>query len=205
MVATRIFRSYNRPTASESRERAIGRSGFIVSATARAAMLTVMAAATTRHARPDDERALRTIDHLTWSPLASPTPAPAPERPFFRPGVDPQDVLVAELVDGGALAGYVHLGPALPLESAAHVLEIKGLAVDPAHQGQGFGRLLLEAAAAEARGRGARRLTLRVLSPNAAARALYSAAGFAVEGTLREQFRLEDAYVDDVLMALDLS
>jgi ribosomal protein S18 acetylase RimI-like enzyme len=85
------------------------------------------------------------------------------------------------------------------------VLEIKGLAVDPAHQGQGFGRLLLEAAAAEARGRGARRLTLRVLSPNAAARALYDAAGFAVEGTLREQFHLEDAYVDDVLMALDLT
>lgn len=161
--------------------------------------------ATTRHARPEDERALRTIDHLTWSPRASPAPAPPPERPFFRPGVDPQDVLVAELVDGGALAGYVHLGPALALESAAHVLEVKGLAVDPAHQGQGFGRLLLEAAAAEARARGARRLTLRVLSPNAAARALYTAAGFAVEGTQREQFRLEDAYVDDVLMALDLT
>ena len=161
--------------------------------------------ATTRHARPEDERALRTIDHLTWSPLASPAPAPPAERPFFRPGVDPQDVLVAELVDGGALVGYVHLGPALPLESAAHVLEIKGLAVDPDHQGQGFGRLLLEAAAAEARARDARRLTLRVLSPNERARALYTAAGFAVEGTLKDHFRLDDAYVDDVLMALDLT
>ena len=162
-------------------------------------------AATTRHARPADERALRTIDHLTWSPLSSPSPAPPAERPFFRPGVDPSDVLVAELEDGGALAGYVHLGPALPLESSAHVLEIKGLAVDPPHQGRGLGRLLLAAAAAEARARDARRLTLRVLSSNAAARALYAAAGFAVEGTLKEYFRLEDAYVDDVLMVLDLT
>ena len=135
----------------------------------------------------------------------APGPLPPPERPFFRPGVEPQDVLVAELVDGGALAGYVHLGPALALESAAHVLEIKGLAVDPAHQGQGFGRLLLEAAVAEARARDARRLTLRVLSPNASARGLYAAVGFTVEGVQKEHFRLEDAYVDDILMALDLT
>jgi hypothetical protein len=108
--------------------------------------------ATTRHARPEDERALRTIDHLTWSPRSSPGPAPPPERPFFRPGVDPPDVL-----------------------------------------------------AAEARSRQARKLTLRVLSANAAARALYAAAGFTVEGLLKEHFRLEDAYVDDVIMALDLT
>lgn len=164
-----------------------------------------MSAAITRHARPEDERALRTIDHLTWSPLASPAPAPPPEGPFFRPGVEPQDVLVAELADGETIIGYVHLGPALALESAAHVHEIKGLAVDPAHQGQGFGRLLLEAAAAEARALNARRLTLRVLSPNAGARALYTAAGFTVEGVLKDHFRLEDAYVDDVVMALDLT
>ena len=161
--------------------------------------------ATTRPARPEDERALRTIDQLTWSPLSSPAPAPPSERPFFRPGIDPEDVLVAELVGGGTLAGYVHLGPALPLESTAHVLEIKGIAVDPAHQGQGVGRLLLEAATAEARAREARRLTLRVLSPNAGAQALYTVAGFTVEGVLKNHFRLDDAYVDDVLMALDLT
>ena len=56
----------------------------------------------------------------------------------------------------------------------------------------------------EAASRGARRLTLRVLGPNAVARGLYEACGFTVEGVLREEFLLDGRYVDDVLMALEL-
>ena len=44
-----------------------------------------------------------------------------------------------------------------------------------------------------------------MLSHNADARALYAAAGFEIEGVLRGYFRLDGRYVDDVLMALDLS
>ena len=104
----------------------------------------------------------------------------------------------------GAVAGYVKLARALPLESNRHVLEIRGLAVDPARQRRGVGRLLIAAAAREASARGARRLTLRVLAPNTAARAFYESCGFKVEGVLREEFLLDGRYVDDVLMALDL-
>jgi RimJ/RimL family protein N-acetyltransferase len=64
---------------------------------------------------------------------------------------------------------------------------------------------LVDAAVREARARGARRLTLRVLGPNMAARGLYEAAGFVVEGVLPEEFLLDGRYVDDVLMALDLT
>jgi RimJ/RimL family protein N-acetyltransferase len=67
------------------------------------------------------------------------------------------------------------------------------------------GRALVDAAAAEARARGATRLTLRVLGPNAGARDLYESAGFVVEGTLRGEFVLEGELVDDVLMARSLS
>ena len=66
-------------------------------------------------------------------------------------------------------------------------------------------RALLDAAVAEARRRGAQRLTLRVLGPNAGARRLYEAAGFVVEGTLRGEFVLDGGLVDDVLMARSLS
>jgi RimJ/RimL family protein N-acetyltransferase len=57
------------------------------------------------------------------------------------------------------------------------------------------------AAVDAATARGARKLTLRVLSSNAIARALYESCGFEVEGILRETFLLEGRYVDDVLMA----
>lgn len=134
--------------------------------------------------------------------MLSPAPSPAPDKRFFAPDDRPEDVLLAVLDD--QVAGYIKLGPVTPLAANAHVLGIKGLAVDPARRGQGLGRRLVAAAIREAGARGARRLTLRVLAPNTPARGLYEACGFRVEGVLREEFRLEGRYVDDVLMALDL-
>ena len=159
--------------------------------------------ATIRPAREEDDAALRSLDSATWSWTVSPTPAPPHGKPFFGATSRPEDGLVAEV--GDAVAGYVMLGPPLPLDSNRHVVEIRGLAVDPAHQGHGIGRLLVDAAVHTASARGARRLTLRVLAPNASARALYESCGFEVEGILREEFLLDGRYVDDVLMALDLT
>jgi ribosomal protein S18 acetylase RimI-like enzyme len=85
------------------------------------------------------------------------------------------------------------------------VYEVIDLAVATEYQRQGIGRALVEAAVGEAAARGARRLTLRVLSSNPGARALYESAGFAVEGVLREEFLLEGRYVDDLLMARALT
>ncbi|EOD64089.1 GNAT family N-acetyltransferase, partial [Amycolatopsis vancoresmycina] len=64
---------------------------------------------------------------------------------------------------------------------------------------------LVEAAVAEARRRGARKVTLRVLGPNAGARRVYERCGFVVEGVLRGEFRIDGADVDDVLMARSLA
>jgi len=136
--------------------------------------------------------------------MSSPAPPPpAPDWSFFDERVEIRDVLVAE-VDGG-VAGYARLSHPHPLEASRHVLQISGIAVDPAQQRRGVGRALIDAAVAEARGRGARRLTLRVLGPNVAARRLYETSGFVVEGVLRGEFHLDGEYVDDVLMALDLA
>ena len=113
------------------------------------------------------------------------------------------NVLVA--VDGDEVLGSLLLGPWTSLESSRHVLEVKGLAVDPARQGEGVGSALLDAAIARAREQGMRRLVLRVLSGNAPARRLYESRGFEVEGARREAFLLEGAYVDDLMMGLDLT
>ena len=53
----------------------------------------------------------------------------------------------------------------------------------------------------EARSRGGRKLSLRVLSTNPTAIGLYESEGFVVEGVLRGEFVLEGREVDDVLMA----
>jgi ribosomal protein S18 acetylase RimI-like enzyme len=163
-----------------------------------------MSDVTIRAATEDDDPALAALDQLTWSWQSSPAPAPPPGTRFFDPGAGrPEDVLVAE--SGGAVVGYVHLGPPTPVPSNRHVLMVRGLAVDPARRGEGIARRLVDAAVREARARRARRITLRVLAPNAAARGLYEAAGFVVEGVLREEFLLDGRYVDDVLMARDLT
>lgn len=146
-----------------------------------------------------DEPALLRIDRLTWSTRVSPSPPPGADAEFFAGRVSPDDVLVAER--DGDVVGYLALRPPTPMPCHAHVLEVVGLAVDPAQQGSGVGRALVSAAVAEARRRGARRLTLRVLGPNAVARRLYESAGFVVEGVLRGEFLLDGEEVDDVLMA----
>jgi ribosomal protein S18 acetylase RimI-like enzyme len=157
-----------------------------------------------RPAKPGDDRALATLDRATWTTLTSPAPPPPePDWSFFSERVNIRDVLVAEV--DGAVAGYVRLTQPHPIESGRHVLQINGIAVDPAFQRRGVGQALLDAAAAEGRSRGARRLTLRVLTRNQAALRLYERCGFVVEGVLRGEFFLDGVYVDDLLMALDLS
>ena len=99
------------------------------------------------------------------------------------------------------IAGYAALGQSLPLASHSHVLDIRGLAVHPALQRCGVGRRLVEACIEQARSRGARKLSLRVLGGNVAARRLYELCGFTVEGVLSDEFFLGGRYVDDVLMA----
>jgi ribosomal protein S18 acetylase RimI-like enzyme len=155
-----------------------------------------------RVAAPGDDEPLGRIDEASWSSNVTPAPRREPGARFFRARTSPEDVLVA-VVDG-AVAGYVSLHQSIPLPSHAHVLEITGLAVDPSFRGSGIGRRLVTEAQREAARRGARKLSLRVLAPNASARALYESCGFEVEGVLRGEFVLDGAPTDDVLMACRL-
>jgi RimJ/RimL family protein N-acetyltransferase len=63
----------------------------------------------------------------------------------------------------------------------------------------------MEAAIAEARAAGARKLTLRALGRNTPAHALYTSLGFVQEGKLTGLFLLDGSYVDDILFSLDLT
>ena len=152
-----------------------------------------------RTATPADDDALSLIDRLTWSPLHAVMPKPEPPyAPSFDERRPPEGFLVAEL--DGRLVGYIRLAHPTPLACNAHVRQIQGLAVADEARGRGVGRALVRAAVEEARRCDARRITLRVLSHNAPARALYESEGFVVEGILPEEFLLDGAYVDDVFM-----
>ena len=118
-----------------------------------------------RPAGEQDAEALAALDRATWTTTTSPAPVPAPDQPFGDQDQRLADVLVAE--QSGCPVGYVRVAQAVPLASHAHVLEVQGLAVDAAAQGQGTGRLLVEAVVRLARERGARKLSLRVLAPTA--------------------------------------
>lgn len=152
-----------------------------------------------RPARRTDDSALAALDRRSWTPVAEVAPPREPGKEFFSNSHAPEDVLVAE--DDGTLVGWIKLVPPTGLASNAHVQQVQGLGVDPALRRSGIGRALLEAAVDLARRRGARKVTLRVLSTNEAAQRLYRAAGFVVEGVLRAEFHLECNDVDDVLMA----
>jgi ribosomal protein S18 acetylase RimI-like enzyme len=155
-----------------------------------------------RPARLEDEPALLALDRATMSPDVTPASPDDPRPEFWSSDQDPADTLIADI--GGEICGYVKLRQATELASSRHVLHVAGLAVDPAHQGEGIGRALMEAAIEAAKRRAARRLTLRVLEPNKRAQKLYESLGFEVEGVQREEFFLEGRYVDDVLLALTL-
>ncbi|MGW3652321.1 N-acetyltransferase family protein [Streptomyces sp. NPDC000878] len=157
-----------------------------------------------RLALPDDEDVLGRLDRATWSTLHSVTPrARPPYTPFFQETSEPGDHLVAVAGDG-LVVGYVKLARPTPLASNAHVRQIQGLAVADEARGLGVGRLLIRAAVAEARRRGALRLSLRVLGHNTPARRLYESEGFVVEGIQPREFLLDGEFVDDVLMGREL-
>ncbi|MBB2202159.1 ribosomal protein S18-alanine N-acetyltransferase [Gluconacetobacter tumulisoli] len=100
------------------------------------------------------------------------------------------DVLLAM---PGTFAGVARTGAGIPGgfvmgRVAADEAEILTLAVRGTARRQGLGRALLAWLRAEAASHGARRLFLEVSAHNAAARALYRAAGFAEAGRRRAYY-----------------
>jgi ribosomal protein S18 acetylase RimI-like enzyme len=157
-----------------------------------------------RAAHADDAPGLAEVRAASWSAASGfPSVNQRRDSPFFTSDDPPAGHLVCEI--DGAVVGYIKLRPSTPLPENAHVVGVFGLAVTPSAQGLGAGSALLTAAEQRARANGARKLSLRVLGTNEAAIRLYERLGFQREGVLREEFLVNGAYVDDVLMTKHLS
>lgn len=158
---------------------------------------------TVRLARAGDDAGLAALDAAAWSPRSGfPSVFEPASGRFFTPDSPPECHLVAEV--DGRLAGYLRLKPATRLPENAHVLSVFGLAVDPGARRRGVAAALLSSAEELARSRGARKLSLRVLSTNQSAISLYERLGFRREGELRDEFLIRGRYVHDILMAKPL-
>ena len=95
------------------------------------------------------------------------------------------DAIGLQLALPGAFGWLAPAGGMILARVAADEGEVLTLAVDPAVQRQGLGRVLLEQAMVTARQRGAGALFLEVASGNSPGRALYGAAGFVTVGCRR--------------------
>src|SRR5215469_875901 len=159
-----------------------------------------------RPARLTDDAALMRLESAAWSAEAG-FPSvlervTATSAPFFSADNPPEAHLVAEL--NGSVVGYIRIKAPTHLPENAHVVQVQGLAVHPSARRRGIAAMLLTAAVQRTRERGARKLTLRVLSTNTGAIALYERLGFTCEGVLRGEFIIKGRDVDDVLMAIPL-
>ena len=90
-------------------------------------------------------------------------------------------ILVAELSPGGERAGYVFATTKHDYFTRAAHAHVEIIAVEPAAEGRGVARALMDAIEQWARRRGYRLVTLNVFDRNARARALYDSLGYEIE------------------------
>jgi L-amino acid N-acyltransferase YncA len=153
---------------------------------------------TIRAARPDDADAIAALYNAgiaeRQATFETRPRAPAEIAAWFEPRLP---FLVAE--DGGRVVGFARVSPYSDRCVYDGVGE-HGVYVDAGARGQGVGRRLLDALAAEAQRRGLYKLTSRIFTSNAASRAVHRAAGFVEVGVQRRHGRLDGEWKDCVLV-----
>lgn len=99
---------------------------------------------------------------------------------FLGSQLDHPDIIVLAAERGGEVVGYTYAGMEgtdyMALRGPAGALY--DIVVDPAHRGQGIGRMLLDATLEELKMRGAPRVVLETAERNEPAQRLFAGAGF---------------------------
>ncbi len=130
-------------------------------------------------------------------------PAGQWEKVLFNPGSAPNcRLLIAE--SASRFAGALRLFPGASHTFYRHVGEI-GMFVLPPFRRQGIGAQLLTAALAWAEEAGLEKITLSVFATNQPALHLYRKFGFIEEGCQRKQIKIDDVYINSILMGFFLN
>lgn len=107
-------------------------------------------------------------------------------------------LLVAEL--GGQIVGFARLVSGTCGPKDRHVGNV-GIAVQREYRGAGIGSMLLRELLRLAPQLGCLKLTADIIASNDRSRRLFEKFGFFAEGVRRHQYRINDHYVDELLMA----
>jgi ribosomal-protein-alanine N-acetyltransferase len=119
----------------------------------------------------------------------------------------------SDSLKAGYQAQLLTAGPGPRSELLGYFVAMKGvdevhllnITVAPAHQGQGWARVMLDALVVWSRGQGAQWLWLEVRESNSRARAVYGRYGFRHVGTRRNYYPAAQATREDaVVMSLAL-
>jgi len=110
-------------------------------------------------------------------------------------------VAIGEASNGPArqVVGWGSLNRFNPRAAYDHVADFS-VYVRRDSRGQGVGRRILDALVEQARANGFHKMVLSALARNSAGVALYESAGFSHVGIYREMGRLDDQWVDVLLM-----
>ena len=127
----------------------------------------------------DARELLALLDGYARDPMGGgePLPALARERLAATLAGTPNAFSIIGRAGGEPLA-LANCFTSLSTFACRPLVNVHDLAVAPGHRGRGVGRALLDAVEAEARERGACKITLEVLEGNAGARRAYERAGF---------------------------
>jgi GNAT superfamily N-acetyltransferase len=142
-------------------------------------------AVTVRRAEPGDARSLAAVFEASasaaWTFLG-PREGPILPASFWEEAVadyDPPDALLVATEPEHGVAGFAAVRAATG--------ELFLLFVDPGRGGRGIGRVLLDAAHDALRAAGCREVFLHTEERNERALAVYAAAGYVPDGTVRER------------------
>lgn len=106
-------------------------------------------------------------------------------------------------LDGDTIVGWIDISPSrLPVST--HVGGL-GMGIRKAYRGQGLGTKLMQIALEKATAKGLKRVELEVYRHNTGGIALYEKVGFQHEGARIKSAKLDEGYVDLLIMALWIS
>jgi ribosomal-protein-alanine acetyltransferase len=135
-----------------------------------------------------------------WVLLAAVEERAEESRKFAASGLEASGLEASKLADAAAVAPAV-LGFA-EVRQVLDEAEVLALAIAPAWQGQGLGRLLLQQVLAQLRAQGCLRCLLEVRRSNLRAQRLYLQAGFVQDGLRKAYYapQLPGAIAEDALL-----